>query len=103
MNALVLNTSVVVDFERGAVLETIFCLPLNYVVPSLLYRMELKAYERDALINLGLRLEELDNEEVALAQDYWLRRRSLSVPDCYALSLAKTRSWILLSGDRELR
>lgn len=102
MNVLLPDTSVLVDLERGEILETIFCLPFNFAVPSLLYQMELKDYGGDALINLGLRLEVLDNEEVALAQSYWIKRRSLSVPDSWALALAKSRSWVLLSGDKKL-
>ena len=81
---VILDTSVLIDLERGAILETIFCLPFNYAVPSLLYRMELKEYGGDALMDLGLRLEELDTKEVALAQSYSLRRRALSVPDTAA-------------------
>ena len=102
MNVLLLDTSVLIDLERGAILETIFRLPFNYAVPSLLYRMELKDYGGNALMDLGLRLEELDVKEVMLAQTYSLRLRALSVPDSFALALAKSRSWILLSGDRKL-
>lgn len=100
MNVLLPDTSVLIDLERGAILETIFRLPFNYAVPSLLYRMELKDYGGNALMDLGLRLEELDVKEVMLAQTYSLRLRALSVPDSFAL--AKSRSWILLSGDRKL-
>ena len=102
MNVLLPDTSVLVDLERGEILETIFRLPFDFAVPSLLYQMELKDYGGDALINLGLRQEVLDNKEVALAQSYWLKRRSLSVPDSWALALAKSRSWVLLSGDKKL-
>ena len=100
MNVLLPDTSVLIDLERGAILETIFRLPFNYAVPSLLYRMELKGYGGNALMDLGLRLEELDVKEVMLAQTYSLRLRAFSVPDSFAL--AKSRSWILLSGDRKL-
>lgn len=72
MNVLLPDTSVPVDLERGEILETIFCLPFNFAVPSLLYQMELKDYGGDALINLGLRLEVLDNEEVAVHGVLWL-------------------------------
>ena len=102
MNVLLPDTSVLIDLERGAILETIFRLPFNYAVPSLLYRMELKDCGGNALMDLGLRLEELDVKEVMLAQTYSLRLRALSVPDSFALALAKSRSWILLSGDRKL-
>lgn len=100
MNVLLPDTSVLIDLERVAILETIFRLPFNYAVPSLLYRMEIKDYGENALMDLGLRLEELDVKEVMLAQTYSLRLRALSVLDSFAL--AKSRYWILLSGDGKL-
>ena len=52
---------------------------------------------------MGLRVEELDGDGVALALGYLRKRRALSLPDSFALALAKTNAWTLLSGDRELR
>ena len=54
-------------------------------------------------VRLGLRVEELDGDGVSLALSYLSKRRSLSLPDSFALALAKTNAWTLLSGDRELR
>lgn len=48
-------------------------------------------------------MEELDGDGVTLALSYLRKRRSLSLPDSFALALAKTNAWTLLSGDRELR
>ena len=100
---LVSDTSVLIDLERGSLLETAFRLPFEFAVPDLLYRRELKDRGDSTLTKLGLRVEELDGGEVALALDYRRRRRALSLPDSFALALAKTRSWTLLSGDGELR
>ena len=103
MRVLVLDTSVLIDLERGALLETGFRLPFEFTVPDLLYEQELKNHGGDALIGLGLQVEELDDGGAALAQRYQQVRRSLSAPDSFALALARTNSWTLLSGDGELR
>ncbi len=103
MPVLVSDTSVLIDLERGSFLEAVFRLPVEFAVPDLLYERELKDHGGPMLINLGLRVEELDGNAVALALAYRRIRRSLSLPDSFALSLAKTYSWTLLSGDARLR
>ena len=103
MKVLVSDTSVLIDLERGSLLETGFRLSFKFAVPDLLYQQELKNHGGGALIELGLGVEELDGEGVALALSYRRRRRSLSLPDSFALALAKTKSWTLLSGDGGLR
>jgi len=103
MPVLVSDTSVLIDLERGSFLEHVFRLPFEFAVPDLLYEYELKDYGGPQLIDMGLRVEELDGAAVALALAYRRERRSLSLPDSFALALSKTRSWVLLSGDRSLR
>ena len=41
MNVLVSDTSVLIDLERGSLLETSFALTFRFAVPDLLYRQEL--------------------------------------------------------------
>ncbi len=103
MKALVSDTSVLIDLDRGSLVEPTFRLPFEFTVPDLLYEHELKDHGGPDFIRLGLRVEELDGDEVALALGYLRKRRSLSLPDSFALALAKTYSWTLLSGDRGLR
>ena len=103
MQVLVSDTSVLVDLERGSLLEASFRLPQRFAVPDLLYQRELKRWGGEELIRLGLRIEELDGDGVKSALAYRQREPALSVPDCFALTLAKTRSWVLLSGDSALR
>ena len=103
MKVLVSDTSVLIDAERGLLLETCFRLPFDFVVPDLLYRQELEEHGGPTLIQFGLRVEELDGDGVSLALGYRRNNRSLSLPDSFALALAGLNSWILLSGDRELR
>ena len=103
MQVLVSDTSVLVDLERGSLLEASFRLPHRFAVPDLLYERELKDWGGEELIRLGLSVEELDGNEVERAITYQRREPALSLADCFALTLAKTRSWVLLSGDRALR
>ena len=103
MQVLVSDTSVLVDLERGSLLDASFSLPFQFAVPDLLYERELKNYVGDDLVRLGLGVVELDGDSVNLAITYQRREQALSLPDCFALALAQTRSWTLLSGDSALR
>ena len=103
MKVLVSDTSVLIDLDRGLLVEATFRLPYEFTVPDLLYERELKDHGGPDFIRLGLRVAELGGDGVALALSYLLKRRSLSLPDSFALALAKTNSWMLLSGDRGMR
>ena len=103
VKVLVSGTSVLIDLERGSLLRAGFHLPFAFAVPGLLCRQELGNHGGTPLLALGLTVEELDGNEVALALNYGRRRRSLSLPDGFVLALAKAGSWILLTGDGGLR
>ena len=103
MPVLVSDTSVLIDLERGSFLDPVFRLPFEFAVPDLLYERELKDHGGPALIEMGLRVEELDGAAVAFALEYRRVRRNLSLPDSFALALSKANSWTLLSGDGSLR
>lgn len=100
---LVSDTSVLIDLERGSFLEVMFALPYEFAVPDVLYHREMKGDWGDRLVKLGLRIEEVSKDGVATALKYRSERRSLSVPDSFALALAKERAWTLLTGDGDLR
>ena len=103
METLVSDTSVLIDLDRGTLVEATFRLPFEFTVPDLLYERELKEHGGPEFVRLGLRIAELDGDGVSLALGYRRKRRPLSLPDSFALALAKTNAWTLLSGDRELR
>jgi hypothetical protein len=103
MKILVSDTSVLIDLERGGLLDFCFRLPFEFAVPDLLYRREMAEYGGPELIARGLRVEELSKEEITVAQTVRGQRRKLSLPDAYAYSLATARNWTLLTGDGELR
>ena len=101
---VVSDTSVLIDLQRGTLLAIAFRLPWGFAVPDLLYERELKHLGvGDELQNLGLRVEALDGTSVALAIGYQRRCRKLSLPDSFALALAKANGWMLLTGDQALR
>ena len=93
----------IIDLERGNLLEDIFRLDYRYCVPDLLFERELKGALGDRLIELGLDVVELSGDEASEAQNLKIAQRKLSVPDAFAYTLASTRRWTLLTGDGELR
>lgn len=103
MTVLVSDTSVLIDLERGGLLEAIFLLEYEFAVPDVLYRQEMKGEWGDRLVGLGLRVEEVSQSGVAKAVRYRSERPALSVPDSFGLALAEERRWTLLTGDRDLR
>ena len=70
MRVLVSDTSVLIDLERGGLVEATFQLDWEFAVPDLLYKRELRDFNGPALKNLGLRVEALNGDEVMTAIDY---------------------------------
>lgn len=103
MIVLVSDTSVLIDLERGGLLEPAFSCGLTMVVPDLLYDRELAVENGPYLRQLGLGVVELSPEEVSLAQEIRGQRPGLSLPDCFALSCAGRVDHALVTGDRLLR
>ena len=100
---VVSDTSVLIDLERGSLLDAVFRLPFAFAVPDLLYERELKANDGNRLLRLGLLVSELDGDGVATALTYRDKVPTLSLPDCFALALATQGDWTLLTGDAALR
>ena len=103
MKPLASDASFLIDLDRGTLVEATFHLPFGFAVPDLLYEREFREHGGPDFVRLGLRVEELDGDGVALALGYPGKRRSLSLPDRFALALAKANAWTLRSGDRGLR
>lgn len=87
---LVSDTSVLIDLERGNLLQATFKLPTPLAVPDVLYERELRPTNGELLRTLGLRVLLLDGDGVALAQGYMARAAALSVPDALPL-LSRSR------------
>lgn len=103
MIVLVSDTSILIDLERGGLLEGAFCIGLSFVVPDLLYERELKDDIGPYLRSLGLGVVTLTAKEVALAQEVSAARPGLSLPDCFALSCATRPDHVLVTGDGLMR
>jgi hypothetical protein len=103
MIILVSDTSILIDLERGGLLEAAFSCGLTMVVPDLLYERELEPENGPFLRKLGLGVVALTSEEVAFAQQLRTERKALSLPDCFALSCATRADHALVTGDRILR
>ena len=103
MIILVSDTSVLIDLERGGLLEPAFSCGLTMVVPDLLYARELEAENGPLLRKLGLGVVALNPDEVNFAQQLRTQQPGLSLPDCFALSCARRQDHALVSGDKLLR
>lgn len=103
---LVSDSSVLIEFSKRDLLEEMFRLSFEFVVPDLLFEEELidlGQYSRDDLVRFGLGVEALDPIGVTTALSYQSRRRRLSLVDCFALALASGRKYALLTGDKAMR
>ena len=67
MPVLVSDASMLIDLERGRLLEEMFLLPFEFAVPDLLYARELAGPLGDQLMALGLRVEKLTPTELTRA------------------------------------
>src|SRR5258706_15291236 len=98
MTILVSDTSVLIDLERGDLIPCAFKLSATFAVPDVLYERELRDHGGEELMKLGLKVESLDGNGVELAMRHRQVQRHLTVPDSFALALAKRNGWTLLTG-----
>jgi hypothetical protein len=103
MEVLVSDTSVIIDLDRGGLLEHLFGLRYEFCVPDLLFKKELAGDLGDRLRALGLNIVELTSDELTRATALRRQIKVLSTPDTFAFSLAEARRWPLLTGDGALR
>lgn len=103
MFTLVSDTSILIDLERGGILEPVFTCCLQLIVSDLLYERELESENGLYLKSLGLGIVVLTSDELAVAQTIRNKRKTLSLPDCFALSCAMRPRHALITGDKALR
>jgi predicted nucleic acid-binding protein len=97
------DTSILIDLQRGEIIEAAFKTTYEVAVPDLLYRRELEPYDGVKLAKLGLRVIPVDEHGVKLAQGYRTQQKRLSLADAMSLALAKRMESTLLTGDGTLR
>ena len=101
---LVIDTSVLMDLDRGLLITEIFLLPFIFVVPDLLYHKELTPKFGNRLLELGLEVRSLSGKTLLATHQYHTtHRRTISFVDCAALALASSEELVLLTGDKNLR
>jgi len=59
---LVSDTSVLIDLERGGLLEAVFTLAHEFAVPDVLYDREMQGDWGERLVRLGLRVVEVSED-----------------------------------------
>ena len=102
MQLLISDANILIDIEEGRLLESFFSLPYQFKAPDVLFEEELREQHSD-LLDLGLLLGELSTDSVEYAFELRQKYASLSMNDCFALSLAKQEECPLLTGDMALR
>lgn len=111
MRLLVSDANILIDMEAGALMKTLFQLPMQFGIPDLLYYEEIEE-DSPELEQLGLQLMEVKGEFVKYAAQLPSQYNSTlsakngakpSHNDYLALALAKQESCTLLTGDANLR
>ena len=111
MQLLISDANILIDMEAGALMETLFQLPVQLGIPDLLYYEEIEPGS-PGLEDLGLQIMEVTGDFVKYAQqlpsqyNHTLPAKNGSKPghnDYLALALAKQESCTLLTGDANLR
>lgn len=111
MRLLISDANILIDMEVGALMGTLFQLPMQFGIPDLLYYEEIEP-GTPGLEGLGLEIMEVCGEFVDYAQrlpgrhNHRLPAKHGSKPshnDYLALALAKQESCALLTGDANLR
>ncbi len=97
------DTSVIIDLERGQILETAFTGRYQLAVPDILFERELRPHGGDRLLQIGLQTLGLDGDGLELSAAYRAKDRRLSFVDSLAVAVAKQRQLMLLTGDGILR
>lgn len=111
MRLLISDANILIDMEAGALVETLFQLPMQFAIPDLLYYEEIEP-DSPGLVALGLRVLAVRGDLVAYAQQLPGRYNPLLTAknghkpghnDYLALVLAKQEGCTLLTGDANLR
>ena len=102
MQLLISDANILIDLEEGRLIELMFQLPYQFMIPDILFVEELEA-EHKHLLEKGLALSELASETMIYAMELIPRYTQASRNDCFALALAAQEKCTLLTGDRALR
>ena len=99
---LISDANVIIDMEVGELIKPMFKLDYEFVVPDVLYEVELKGNHSN-LPKLGLKRRELQSAAVEYTVALAARYPKPGRIDLMALALAKQEQCRLLTGDQALR
>lgn len=102
MQLLISDANILIDMEKGQLLELMFKLPFDFRVPDLLFFDEMEEQHAHWLDH-GLQLGTLSEESVRRVSQLTRKYPKPSRNDCMALVLAQQEKCPLLTGDRDLR
>lgn len=99
------DTNIWIDFFEIQHVDHPFLLDFDFYLSSVAYEDELIKSEElcEVLLTSGLHLANVTEDEFTMTQIFRSNYPKLSLYDTLALSIAKNRSWMLLTGDRPLR
>jgi hypothetical protein len=103
MIILVADSSVLIDLERGNLLEVALSGPDVLAAPDFLYEAEIRDNGGPELLRLGLQIIELDAAEMTASQVLVNNQNAMSLPDCTAYICSRRPAHELLTNDRPLR
>ncbi|MBD2432403.1 MULTISPECIES: hypothetical protein [Fischerella] len=99
---LVSNPSILIALKQAGLIEPLFKLPIEVNVTDLLYERELRDYDGQKLLKLGLKIQSLDSEIATLAMQNCQKNINLCYDEKYAFALAHKLDFILLIINPEL-
>jgi len=99
---LISDANVLIDIEVGGLIKQMFRLEYEFVVPDVLYEVELKDNHSN-LPKLGLKRRELQAEAVEYTVALGSKYPKPGRIDLMALALARQERCPLLTGDQALR
>jgi predicted nucleic acid-binding protein len=98
----VIDANILIDLQNGGLLPHFFSLKVHLVTPDVVID-EIRGSGEIRHEYSGLRVEELQGRLVSEAMSVKARHKCLSVPDVFALILAKDLGCPILTGDRCMR
>lgn len=97
------DTNIWIDLKLTNIIEKVFLLPYELAVPDILYNDELKDMDGELLEANGIKIIEMTNDEVVETAERSGMTNRVSFNDLTTLVVAKSRGYILVTGDGNLR
>ena len=105
MNEVSADTNILIDFSILEAVSLLFELPYRFHIERSTYNEEIAKPHglREFLLECGIIVDDLGLNELFLADEIREKVPQLSRCDCLMLALAKSKSMILATGDKNLR